>query len=111
MCYHGPNIVSYEIITILTCTQLVGAYIPLSKLKHLPDLEEALKRFKEPIILGDLNVYPNEGRIPRSQKVADLLAEYSLVDLARHFHQRRRLRYLKTWPQVQQGTVLRSRYD
>ena len=63
-----------ELVNGLVLTPLLGAYLPPSNIKHLPDLEEALKRFKESIILGDLNVYPNEGRIPRSQKVADLLA-------------------------------------
>ena len=80
-------------------------------IEHLPDLEEALKCFKEPIVLGDLNVDLDEARSPRSQRVADLLAEYGLIDLIRHFRQRRRFRNLKTWSQVRQGTVLRLRCD
>ena len=75
-------------------------------IEHLPDLEEALKRFKDPIILGNLNVDLEKARIPWSQRVAELLAEYGLIDLVRHFRQCRRLRNLKTWSQVCQGIVL-----
>ena len=45
-----------DIITGLTRTPLVGAYLPLLTLEHLPDLDEALKRFRDPIVLGDLNM-------------------------------------------------------
>ena len=82
--YHGPNVVIYNIITGLTRTPLVGVYLSSSMLDHLPDLEEALKRFKKPIVLGDLNVDLEEARILRSQRVADLFAEYGLIDLVRH---------------------------
>ena len=54
--YHGPNMVSCEHVTRLTPNPLVGAYLPLSTLEHLTDLAEAMKLFKEPIFLGDLNV-------------------------------------------------------
>ena len=75
MRYHGPNMVSCELINRLTRTPLVGAYLPLSTLDHLPDLEEYLKRFKYPIVLGYLNMDLGETRSPRSHQVADLLAE------------------------------------
>ena len=65
MCYYGPNVVICELVTGLTRTLLVGVYIPPSTLKHLPDLEEALKHFKDPIVFGDLNVYPASGGPPR----------------------------------------------
>ena len=65
--YHRTNVVSYKIVTGLNRTPLVGAYLPPSRLEHLTDMEEALKRFKEPIVLGDLNVKLDEKRIPRSQ--------------------------------------------
>ena len=59
--------VSCELVTGLTRTPLVGAYLPPSNLEHLQDLEESLKRFKEPIVLGDLNVDLNDARSSRSQ--------------------------------------------
>ena len=58
--------VSYRLVTGLNRTPLVGAYLPPSRLEHLTDLEEALKRFKEPIVLWDLNVKLDEKRIPWS---------------------------------------------
>ena len=75
MRYHGPNMVSCKLINRLTRTPLVGAYLPLSTLDHLPDLEEYLKRFKYPIVLGDLNADLDKARSLQIQKMADLLAE------------------------------------
>ena len=43
--------------------------------------------------------------------MTDFLAEYCLIELVRHFQQRRRFQELKTWSQVRQGTVLRSRFN
>ena len=53
----------------------------------------------------------DKSRGPQSQRVADPLVEYGIIDLVRHFCQRRRFRNLKTWSQVRQGTVLQSRCD
>ena len=50
-------------------------------MKHLPDLEEALQRFRDPIVLGDLNVDLAESRISQRQSVSEFLAEYGLIDL------------------------------
>ena len=63
--YHETNVVICELVTGLIRTPLVDAYLPLSTLNHMPDLEEALKRFKDPIVLGDLNMDLNKSRIPR----------------------------------------------
>ena len=100
-----------EIVTGLTRNPLVVTYLPLSMLEHLPNLEEALKRFRDPIFLGDLNMDLNGARKPWGQQVADLLAEYSIIDLVLHFRHHRRFWNLKTWSQVRQGTILRSIYD
>ena len=109
--YHGPNVVSCYLVTGLIRTPLIGAYLPPSTLEHIPDLEEALKRFKDPIILWDLNMDLNEARSLWSQRFAELLLEYGLIDLVCHFRQCRRFRNLKTWSQVQHGTVLLLRFD
>ena len=79
--YHGTNLVNCKIVTGLTWTPLVGAYLTLSTLEHLYDLEEALQPFREPIVLGDLNVDLDKARKFWSQRVSDLLAEYVLIDL------------------------------
>ena len=81
MLYHGPNVVSCEIFTGLTRTPLVGAYLPPSTLEQIPEIEDDLQRFREPIVLGDLNVDLNGARSLHSQRVSDLLAESNIIDL------------------------------
>ena len=39
----------------------------------------------DPIALGDLNVDLDESRSLRSQRMADLLTEFSLIDLVQNF--------------------------
>ena len=53
--YHRMNVVGCKIVTRLTQTPLVGAYLPPSTLEHLPNLEEALRRSRDPIVYRDLN--------------------------------------------------------
>ena len=53
----------------------------------------------------------DEARRSRIQRVSDFLVEYSIIDLVQHFRQRCRFRDLKSWSQVRQGTVIRSRCD
>ena len=103
--------VSCELVTGLTLNLLVSVYVPPSMLEYLPNLEKALKRFKEPIFLGNLNVDLDKAMNPWSQRVADLLAENGLIYLVHQFCQRRSLQNLISWSQVQQGTVLWSRCD
>ena len=56
-----------EIVTGTTWTLPVGAYLPPLTLEHLTDLEEALQRFRYPVVLGDFNVDPNKARNSRIQ--------------------------------------------
>ena len=111
MRYYGLKMVSCKLVTGLTQTPLSGAYLPLLTLDQLPDLEEALKRFRDPIVLGDLNVDLNKSKSLRIQRVEDLLMECNIIDLVRHFRQYRRFRNLKTWSQVRQETVLQLSCD
>ena len=111
MCYNRTHVVSCEIVNRLTRTPIVGAYLPTLTLEDLSDLEEAMQRFRDPIFLGDLNVDLEKYRSMQSQQMSDLLAEYGIIDLVRHFWQRRRFWDLKTWSQVKQGTFLWSRCD
>ena len=104
--YHGQNVVRCKILTGLTRTPLVGAYLPTSTLEHLPNLEEDMQRFKYPIFARDLNMYRDEAGSLQSQRLLDLLSEYGLIDLVQYFQQRHRFQDLKTWSQVRQGTVL-----
>ena len=45
-----------KLVNRLFSTPLVGTYLPPLPRKQMPDQDEALKRFKDPISLGDLNV-------------------------------------------------------
>ena len=85
MCYNRTHVVSCEIVNRLTRTPIVGAYLPTLTLEDLSDLEEAMQRFRDPIFLGDLNVDLEKYRSMQSQQMSDLLAEYGLIDLVRHF--------------------------
>ena len=62
--YQRPNMVICKIITGLIRTPLVSVYFPPSTLNDLLYLEEALKRFKDPIVLGDLNMDLEKARSP-----------------------------------------------
>ena len=93
---------------------LIGAYLPPSSLDHLPDLEAALASFNGALnvtVMGDLNADIHDLTHPRHQQVANLLANYGLLDLLNHFRQRRPFRHMKTWYQVREGVLLRSRCD
>ena len=85
--FHGPNVVSYEIINGYTWTPLVNAYLSPLTLDHLPDLKEDLQRFKglDTIVLGVFNVDLDNAWSSWSQLLADLLAEFGLIDLVQHF--------------------------
>ena len=52
-------------------------------LEHFPDVKEVLQKFKSmcPIFLGDLNVDLDVDRSSWSQRMADLLTEFGLIDL------------------------------
>ena len=69
MRYHGPNMVSCKIVVRLTWTPLVGAYLPPLTLEHLPDLEEALQHFRDPIFPGGVKLDLNKTRSLCSQSV------------------------------------------
>ena len=73
MRYPGPNVVSCEVVIRLTWTPLIDAYLPLLTLDHLPDLEDSLQFFSNPIVIRDLNMDLNESRSPQSQQVVDLI--------------------------------------
>ena len=65
--FHGPNIVSDELVYGDHITLLIRRYLPPSTLDHLPDLEDALNRFlgRDIVVLGDLNA--DIGRLRKSR--------------------------------------------
>ena len=66
--FHWPKLVICEVITGTPCTLIVGSYLLLSTLAHLPNLEEALSRFRgqDPFVLVDINMDLDEAQNPRS---------------------------------------------
>ena len=109
--FHGPNVVSCAVVTGMSWTSIVGAYLLTYTLAHLPDIEEALAhlRGQDPILLVDINMDLYETQNPCSQLIANLLTEFGLVDLMYHYQKHIRVFYLKTWTQDLQSTMLRSR--
>ena len=75
MRFHGPSVVSCEIVTRPTQDPLVDAYLPPLTMEHLPYFNEELQRFKvrDTIVLGDLNVELDNVRTLRIQSMAELL--------------------------------------
>ena len=54
MRFHGTNVVSCKVVTDEKRIPIIGAYLPPSTPKHLPELEEALTLFQyqDPIVIG-----------------------------------------------------------
>ena len=92
--FHGPNLVSYKIISGTQRTPLIGIYLTLTTLDHIPDLEEALNHFLgiHPKILGDLKTDVVRMGNPRYQQVSNFLVYFGLVDLLCHFRKWLRFR-------------------
>ena len=83
MRFHGLNMVNCAIVTGHTWTPLVSTYLSPSTMEHLPYSEEKLQKFKGlgPIVLGVFNVNLDDSQRSRSQRMANLLTEFGLIDL------------------------------
>jgi exonuclease III len=109
---HGPNVLSFLLVSGPQITPVIGVYLPPSHLDDIPHLIAALQRFTQPpIVLGDLNVNLDNLHPLRNHQVASLLAAYGLADLLHHFQQRKRYRARNTWHQLRQGATVHSRCD
>ena len=71
---------------------LIGAYLPMSTLDHVPGMEEELKRLLdgEPVVLEELNADIGLLSNPRDQHVSDFLASFGSVDLLGNSQERPR---------------------
>ena len=111
---HGPNVISFVLVTGRKRIPVVGAYVPPSDTDTLGFIEQALDRFPgrgKPLLMGDLNanlLYPRDAR---DEEIADLAANYGLDDLLSHFWQRRGKRHDTTWRQQRNDGIIRSRCD
>ena len=85
--FHWLNVVSCDVVRGSPRTPLIGAYLSPTMLTHLPDIEKALEHFRCQylILMGDLNVELYEDQNLRIQIVADMLTEFGLINLMRHF--------------------------
>ena len=110
---HGPNVISFELVTGSERILIIGAYIPPGDRNTLEFINQAAARGSDlPIFLmGDLNVNLCDLHDDHSADIAALVASLGLIDLLWHFDQRARHRDRTTWHQDRFLGSLSSRCD
>ena len=80
---------SCEIMSGGKRTALIGVYLPLSPLGHLPDLNESLNRLpgRDSIIIRDLNAVIRRLQNLQNQQVTYLLEYFVLANIFSNFRQ------------------------
>jgi len=81
---HGPNVISFDLVTGGKRTPIVGVYIPPRDLTTLEQLHQALARFpavSKPLVLGDLNVRYENPRPARDEEIVNYLTSLGLLDM------------------------------
>jgi len=113
---HGPNVVSFQLVTSKQRWKVVGMYIPQSEtdgsmLHHLNEVLENTASM--PILLGGhLNVdLRNSGHSVQDTEIATVLASHGLDDMGRHFLHQTKHRQWWTWKQRREGQIVRGRCD
>jgi hypothetical protein len=90
----GPNVLTFELVTGQMRYFVVGAYIPPSDLgttlSHIRQAWLECPRGCEPLFLGDLNANLINPRDEREDGIAEQVDAIDVVDMGRHFRQRRR---------------------
>ena len=97
---HGPNVVSFQLVTGKRRWKVVGLYIPPS------ETDGATLRGA-----GEHRDLRNSGRSVRDTEIATVLANHGLDDMGRHFLQRTKHRRRWTWKQRREGQSVRGRCD
>jgi exonuclease III len=110
---HGPNVISFELVSGPRRTLIIGAYIPPGDRNTIEFVHQAAnRRLDLPIMLmGDLNVDLSDLLTARAADIAALIASLGLIDLLSHFYQRRRHGNRATWHQNRGMETLYSRCD
>jgi hypothetical protein len=110
VCKHGPNVISFELVTGRRHTPIVGAHIPPADLETIEHITRAMERFpgRDPLLLGDLNVDLGSFLDPREVETAAAVASFGLEDLLPHFRQHRGFCHGKTWRPERLGQVVSS---
>ena len=110
--FHGPNVISAEIVTGNKRYSIVGAYVPPKDTTTLVHITAALDRFpqrRKVILVGDLNIDLDSPESERDMEIAQLIADAGLRDMHQHFKTRRRCS--STWHQKREGEIVWSRPD
>jgi hypothetical protein len=114
---HGPNVLTFELVTGEMRFFVVGAYIPPSDLgttlSHIHQAWLECPKGCEPLLLGDLNANLFTPRDEREDGIAEQVDAMDLVDMGRHFRQRRqrRCRGRWTWRMRRGGKMISSQCD
>ena len=115
---HGPNVISFELVSGWRRTPVVGGYIPPTDRTTLPHMIAAMDRFSthsagnRMLVIGDFNVDlsdPNQDA--RGSEIIDAMSTHGLEDLLLHFKPRERYSHRQTWWQERGGFTIRSRCD
>ena len=86
--FHGPNVISAEIVSGNKSYGIVGAYVPPKDSTTLVHIAAALDRFqrrKNVILVGDLNIDLHSPESERDMEIAQLLTDSGLCDMHYHF--------------------------
>jgi exonuclease III len=114
---HGPNVISFELVSGPRRWLVIGAYVPPSEhdgvtCNHV--LAAQRRRPRLPVVLvGDLNCdfdrFDNPS--PRNIGIAAMTATLGVEDMSRHFRRRRRNALLQTWRARRENRLIVSRCD
>ena len=115
---HGPNVISFELVSGQWHTPIIGGYIPPNETTTLLHINAALSHFndhcdaKHLVLQGDLNVdLSSPDRDERGTEIADVLSAHGFDDFLLHFEPSHQYSHRKTWWQVHQGETIWSHCD
>ena len=90
--FRTPNVLTFELVTGGDRYFVVGCYIAPTDTETVNHVRAAWDSCPEgciPLLLGDLNASLRDPVSPRDDAIADMTDEADIIDLSRHFRQRR----------------------
>jgi hypothetical protein len=87
---HGPNVLSFQLVSGATRYYIVGCYILPNNLTTLTHVEQAWMACPKsclPIVLGDLNINLAAARNKQDETITEQVDTMNLVDMSSHFCQ------------------------
>ena len=103
LCLHGPNVISFQLVTGKWRCHVVESYIDPSNALTIDEVDAAIRDQTygaEILVAGNINANQTDPEgTPRAEAIADNLAAARLMDMGLHFTPRRKL-WLKdrcTW--------------